>query len=53
MAYAVVMFTKNTLQQQPPAVPPILSPDKEVELLIKSIEESSKHCRETLIALLV
>ncbi len=47
------MFSKKPLQQQTVADPPTLNTDKEVEILIKSIEESSKHCRETLIALLV
>jgi hypothetical protein len=36
------MFSKKPLQQQTVAAPPTLNTDKEVELLIKSIEESSK-----------
>jgi len=47
------MARKEVPQPHLPPASTVLSPDKEIELLIKSIEESSKHCRETLIALLV
>jgi hypothetical protein len=47
------MARKEVPHPQLPPASTALSPDKEIELLVKSIEESSKHCRETLIALLV
>jgi hypothetical protein len=46
------MPEETLLLTPPPEAKGLLAPDKEIDLLIKSIEEASKHTKDTLLVLL-